>query len=188
MTEKGARLRFAVKSEPFHGEPENADAFYAAAGRFLMLWGRFETALDSTLQCILLMEGGETYLRSSGDRFPREMRRKAAVWRAAFKGMAALAPWRAEALKIMTTATALHRNRTILVHAMWAGFEPGEPLAVRLMLRRYDGAQVTLWKHRVELTDLLDSVEKCDRLNTRALPIIWNVNSLYWRSTGDRKS
>jgi hypothetical protein len=188
MSGKGALIKATVKSAPFLGDPENADAFYAAAGRFLMLWGRFETALDSTLQSIFLMEEGKPYLTVSGGRFPGEMRRKAAVWRAAFKGMAALEPWRAEALKIMTTATALHRNRSVLVHSVWAGFEGGEPLTVRMVLQRYKGDRVMLWEHKVKLADLLGSIEICDRLNTRMLPITWNVNSLYWQSTDARES
>jgi hypothetical protein len=38
-----------IKDAPFAGDPDNADDFYTALGKFIIVWGRFEMHVSTTL-------------------------------------------------------------------------------------------------------------------------------------------
>ena len=78
-------IRLRVISDPFLGDPEGAEAFYAAAGRIIMLWGRFENHLDHALLSIVKLPEGGIIRATTKEAVPASFRRKADLWRQAFR-------------------------------------------------------------------------------------------------------
>jgi hypothetical protein len=95
-------LAIPLKSEPFRGDPEGAETFYAAVRRFLMLWGRFENNFDGLLGIIATLPGWTALREPIPESVPAAWKKKAKMWRGAFSKVPRLAPQRDRALDLVS--------------------------------------------------------------------------------------
>ena len=169
MPEEPKRVSFTIKSVPFMGDPEGADRFYAAAGRFLRLWGRLETQLDFMLGVIASLPEWQAPPKWPVEGVPASMRLKADMWRIAFKGMPPLAPQRDTALRFMSDMMDTNQDRAVIVHSIWESFTSPEPLTVKMVSRRRKGRTIFVDTRFVTLDQIEKVITDADSLNTRLL-------------------
>jgi hypothetical protein len=131
MTPKGWHINVTVKSDPFLGDPPNADVFHAAVGRAVRLWGRLEGHLDHVLLSLTLLPEAKALGTISPREMPVSMKKKAEMWRRAFRTLACLQPARHRAMLLMTDMMDSAQARVVLVHSLWHGFISLDPLTVR---------------------------------------------------------
>ena len=171
MPEEPKRLSLAIKSVPFMGDPEGADTFYAAAGRFLRLWGRLETHLDFWLSVIANLPEWQAPPKWPVEGVPAAMKRKAEMWRLAFRGMPPLAPQRDTALWFISDMMDTNQDRAVIVHSIWESFTASDPLTVKMVRRRRKGRTVVTETGFITLAQIEQATFEADRLNTHLIPL-----------------
>ena len=185
MPEEPKRLSFTIKSAPFMHDPDGADRFYAAVGRFLRLWGRLETQLDFMLGVIAGLPEWRAPPKGPVEGVPAAMKRKAEMWRLAFKSMAPLAPKRDAALRVMSEMMDTNQDRAIIVHSIWEGFTASDPLTVKMVRRRRKGRTIFVDTRFVTLDQIEKVITDADSLNTRLLVLgFFLIRLTQWKRAG----
>lgn len=188
MTRKGGRITVTVKSVPFADDPDGAEAFYAATGRLLMMWGRFENHLDHVLLQIANLPEAQALAGLNPREMPVAMGRKATMWKLAFRTVPALASWRDEALQFMADAMDDARSRAVVVHSNWQGFTSTEPLTVKMVQWKHEGPKIIVSTYFMEIGQIAKIASQVDQLNSRLLVFGTCVSSLLWRNEARDKS
>lgn len=171
----GGSVTITIRSAPFERDPPDADRFYAAVGRAMLLWGRFEMGLDHALLGIVaLRDAGSIGVRPE-EGVPATLNQKARMWRRAFTTLPALSDMKSAALQLMDDAMEAAEDRAVFAHATWQGFISTEPLVMRFRRIRYKGANTVAFTCDVELSEVHAVQRTFDALNTRMIPIAWNL-------------
>ena len=161
-------VRVTIKSKPFMGEPEGADAYYAALGRAIVLWGRFETHLDMALLAA-------ANLPESTDLRPPEMpvgfSRKIKLWKNLFNNVPRLGHLRQAAVRWIEQAHDSNKDRQIIAHGHFAEFASDDPLTGIFHFARHQGETWVQEKYNVTLPQLENMAVQFDQLNNALLPI-----------------
>jgi hypothetical protein len=179
MTPKGWHINVTVKSEPFLGDPPDADVFHAAVGRAVRLWGRLEGHLDHVLLSLTLLPEAKALGTISPREMPVSMKKKAEMWRQAFRTLVCLQPARHRAMLLMTDMMDSAQARGVLVHSLWHGFISLDPLTVEMVGWKHKGARSIRSTYKVDLPEVERHVRNFDRLNTRLLLIGLFIDSLF---------
>lgn len=167
MGEKPSRIVLTLKSAPFASQPEDADRFYAAVGRFLMLWGHLEFNLDGALSIIARLSGWPPLSWRIEEDVPTSMRLKKEMWSDAFKRLAALQAQREKALTLMSAIMELNDERAMIVHGRWNGFVSADPLTLEIAHTKRKKAKKSTRHYRVEIKAIESMADDADRLNMR---------------------
>ena len=161
-------VRVTIKGEPFMGEPEGADAYYAALGRAIVLWGRFETHLDMALLAA-------ANLPESADLRPAEMpvgfSRRIKLWKRLFNNVPRLDHLRQAAFNWIEQAHHSNKDRQVIAHGHFAEFASDDPLTGVFHFARHQGKMWVREKYDVTLPQLESMAVQFDQLNNALLPV-----------------
>jgi hypothetical protein len=117
-----------LQSTPFAGDPEGADAYYAALGRFIVLWGRFELNFDLTIFTLFMLPEARPMIT---DEMPKTWKLRSAIWRRLFREIERLAPFRVAAAALVVDARKTVQKRNRIYHSGFQAFAIGPPLALK---------------------------------------------------------
>lgn len=176
MSEPAAKktVRITVKSTPFADDPPNASEYYAALGRALFLWGRFENCFVNTLMIIRNMPEAQ---HLDGE-FPVSWKRRATLWRRAFKELPRLQQYREKASALINDAMEAARVRVIFFHGDWQEFTSADPLTAKVIMTTHKKEMVTFKTYHASLAQIEDFAAECDALNIRLLELFWALSVL----------
>ena len=176
MSEPAAKktLQITVKSTPFIDDPANASEFYAALGRALFLWGRFENCFVNALMIIRNMPEAQ-HLDAE---FPVSWKRRAELWRRAFKDLPRLHQYRDKANALIRDAMEAQRVRVIFFHGDWQEFTSSDPLTAKVIMTTHKKDKVTFATYTASLAQIEDFASECDALNIRLLELFWALSVL----------
>lgn len=176
MSEPAAKrtLEITVKSTPFIDDPANASEYYAALGRALFLWGRFENCFVNALMIIRNLPEAK---HLDGE-FPVSWKRRAELWRRAFKELPRLGAHREKALALIRDAMEAQRVRVIFFHGDWQEFTATDPLTAKVIMTTHKKDKVTFTTYQASLAQIEEFCRECDALNVRLLELFWALSVL----------
>lgn len=177
-------IRVRVRSMPFMDDPQGAEAYYTALGRVLVLWGRFESQLDSL---VLILSNFKPCRPFVPRELPISMKRRAELLRDLLKKVPELAPLRDPLLALLPQAMDSAQDRHVITHGHWAGFVKADVLTSRFVMKKHKAEKLIIQDYRVSLDNLNKMISTFDRLLVSLLPITWNA-SVMSNSSGPRKS
>ena len=91
-------LRVQVESQPFLDDPDGAELFYAAVGRAIRLFGRFEMHFVAAIRAIQQLPEFVHELPQEPTFPPATLRQQMRLWRKCFHSIERLSPLRSAAL------------------------------------------------------------------------------------------
>jgi hypothetical protein len=130
-----------VYFQHFAFEPESAGQFYETIGRVVILWGRLEAIIDTTILTIL--DHPEATMKRP-DEMPLAFKKKMRLWNKVFKQEAIVQQFKDRALKFSKSAKPIARKRNDLIHAAIGEFSPQEQERVTAELIKHKGPNTTL--------------------------------------------
>ena len=166
----------SATSEPFMDEPDGAEVYYTALGRALILWGRFEFHLSQGLRLAADLPEA-TDLRPKI--LPISIKRQAALFRLLVRKIPCLSIIKKPTLQILPDVLHAAQDRHVLVHGHWNGFVSREPLACRFQMIKEMNTKIKFEQYDITLPMLGNLALMFDSLNTRLVPIIFALVSLY---------
>ena len=173
-------INITLRSRPFMDDPEGAPAYYEAIGRFLCLWGRFETHFSSILLSITNLPGGDV-LRDPNisEAVPTSFRKRSDLWKKAFRLLPQLTPHAQAARQLIIAASLTNKDRNILIHSSWSGFTSEDPLTATFINHRHKDDKFYSSSYSISLDQINAMLASADRLNSLLLPLTFHVVSLY---------
>lgn len=165
-------LTFNLVSDPFRGEPVDADRFYAAAGRFLMVWGRIEGNLDIMLGHIANLPDWQAPKSKIEELVPASMKRKADMWKHAFKTISSLQSEQPRSIKFMSELMELNDHRAMLVHGKWMKFINAHPLTVEIIKRKRNRGVIRTEIYDVTISHVEEMIETAKLLHDRLAALL----------------
>lgn len=177
-----ATLKVTLHSQPFMDDPPDAETYFTALGRALVLWGRFESHLDFALVSLTLLPEGKPY---KPEQMPVPFTKKAKLWKRIFRDVDRLAPMREQARLLISDAIQAAKDRNILAHGHWNGFLKSDLLTARVRHTRRKGSKMVINDYEISVAKLEDLISTFDSLNTRLLPITWNLSTMFWQKTSN---
>lgn len=173
---KHKSVAITIRSEPFRDDPVAAESYYAALGRILILFGRFENHLAHTLLAINnLPEAAALQKRS----IPIPFNQKAKLWREFFCGVPILEKHRENDLSLISDAGDANQDRAVIAHGHFNEFIAEDPLTARFLVHRDKGDRIIFERYDVTIEVLERVIKTIDALNTRLLPITWSVVTIH---------
>ena len=172
--EKPKKVSIRVQSEPFLNDPEGADVYYLELGRILVLWGRFENHFSHALIALCNMPAAKNFMPTN---MPLPFNDKAKLLRKLFQEIDELSALKEEALSLIADASDSAEDRHVVMHGHFNGFIDDDPLTGRFLRHRHQGEKIIFERYDVTIDALHEMTNKIDSLNTRLLPITFNVIS-----------
>lgn len=172
-------IHVRLRSDPFRDDPPNAHKFYEAAGRLIMLWGRFEGHWDHTLLAIANLPEWSAFREKIPESVPASRGRKLRMWRRAFRKIPRLEKAANSALALADDISDAGADRDVIVHTGWQGFTSSDPLTVKMQGKRHKGAMLHFAQYSITLPQIEGLIDKFDDINSRMLPISFFVVSLH---------
>jgi hypothetical protein len=127
-TVKDGKVTFDVASLPFDKDPPHAPQFYEALGRLVVLWGRFEHHLETSLRTLIAVaktHGIEQEMYAS-------FGRNAKAFRELYRDVPPLAHQYKDADALMTRAEDTGEERNRLIHSSMNGWGDTDPPFIKL--------------------------------------------------------
>lgn len=170
------RVTFRATSLPFDNDPQEAEQYYAALGRAVVLWSRFESQFGTLLDCVCSLPEGQ-HLRPP--RIPTGFTDQTKLLKSIINQVPALAALKAPIEEIVPLATDAAEDRHVIVHGHWNGFVKNNPRLGQFLMRRHTKGKQEIFGCNVSLSALKEMANVCDRLNLRLLPLTVTVVALY---------
>ncbi|MEX2202400.1 MAG: hypothetical protein WD711_13455 [Dongiaceae bacterium] len=169
---------FKVYLDPFDGEPDDADEFYALVGRCTILWGHVDTTVEGMLSYLMDIPSAAEVREPE---IPISFKRKMRLWRKAYNRMPELADAKSAAIKFANEAARLSEQRQTIIHSTIA-FEKKEPKA-RGIRYRQRGDKTLYWQFRISkdyltrhMNELQNLLRMLDFPAMHALFLIVSIN------------
>jgi hypothetical protein len=164
-------LKITSVSKPFHFDPPYAVSFYEAIGRLVLLWGRFEQALEQHLNMVINIAsqfGAEERMQVS-------FLRKMDLLRRLYRRCPPLAE-HAEGMAGLTyDAEKASEDRNLIIHSNWGGFVDGDPPRIQLHNITYKKGMMSIRTLKPALNDITEVVHVIDQLQTGLLPFMFQA-------------
>ncbi len=174
-------MKIYLSHFPF--EPPGAAAFYESLGRNVVLWGRFEYTIDSTLRNIL--DHPDCTIKIPNQGMPVSFKRKIEFWKRLHKHEGFLSERRDRALQFAANAAILRKKRDTAIHSMIGHFEYGTDAGAQAEIRT-PASSSTIWEFWILKTGLDDlqteTKELLDELNAISVSIV----ALIWCTLDER--
>jgi hypothetical protein len=164
-------------------DPPSADRFYAAVGRIVIRWGRFENQFDWALRIIVQLPESAPIRPEGKAPIPANFTKKTDLWIKAFKFMPSLNPIRIPALEVVTDARLAFEKRSALVHGHFGPFIRADPPTLEGHTVRHKGDRTLLTKYTIELPGLVDLLAMVGGLTIRMTPILMHLVDLERRAS-----
>ena len=151
---------------PFADDPPDAEKYYAAIGRVMVLWGRFEQNLEDVISALGFIPRAP---RLSNGR-PRNFKKKVERLKELCRETPALKHLYVAACAFSSKALLAGQKRHALVHSNWQGFVPNavEP-AMKFANIIWDGDTARPMKRDVPLKELDALLAAIQELNGDAV-------------------
>ncbi|MCH8212570.1 MAG: hypothetical protein IIC54_00705 [Proteobacteria bacterium] len=151
---------------PFADEPPDSDAYYAAIGRLMVLWGRFEQNLENVVQDMSSTPGAPK--PPSGR--PRSYKKKVEHLKLYCRDTPCLTPLLEYAREFSSRALLIGPKRHEIVHANWQGFIANAPeLTVKFANIRWEGERSKRTKRDIPISELSTLTSQIHTLNGDAM-------------------
>jgi hypothetical protein len=166
-----AAITMTFQSDPFMDDPEGASDYYAALGRAVFTWGRFESAF---VNCLLIVSQlpGACDLSAT---LPLEWKRRRAFWEAAFGQLAPLDTLKKTALRLLPDIKDAVDDRHMMFHGTFNRFVAGDPVTAELKTMRMKGQMLHFETRHITIGHLQRFTERVDHLNSRLIPIFFGL-------------
>ena len=174
-------LRVQVESQPFLDDPDGAELFYAAVGRAIRLFGRFEMHFVAAIRAIQQLPEFVHELPQEPTFPPATLRQQMRLWRKCFHSIERLSPLRSAALALIPAIQDASEDRAAIVHSTWNGFVSADPPTIIAIRHRHRNGKVLVHRNEITLRQVEEFCQSCDFLNTRLLAVSFEVISQYWR-------
>lgn len=161
-------IRISLQSAPFVDDPEGADIYYAALGRALTLWARFEAQFDCLILLMCMLPETATIRPNP---MPVPLRQKLTLFKKFLKNVPLFDGIRSEGLKLVPDILDSASDRHILVHGHWYGFVENDPLTARYLTRRPKVSKIIVDEYKVDVHSLELNCELFESLNLRLFPL-----------------
>jgi hypothetical protein len=169
-TPRPGLLRITIEHTPSPNDPEGADEFYKALGILIVAWGRLDGHFVACLLMLLNLPGGQEL----GERLPMSFDERAKAWRKAFETMAALQPFKENALQLLADIKDVATDRHAVAHALWEKFDRSEPISIGILTIKHKNKTrngLETRRHTVTTAMLKAVGEKANRLNLDLIPL-----------------
>jgi hypothetical protein len=160
--------KFSMRHIPFSDDPPNAAEFYAALGKAVCLWGRLENQIAFAL--VSLQKFPET--QNVRERLPRPWSAKVELWRKLFGGVPYFSEKRAAALGFIDHTKEAAKDRHLLQHSHWYGFENDKPLTANFRSIEQVRDKIGVYQCPVTLEQLQHLVTHIEWLLSELWPIM----------------
>jgi hypothetical protein len=178
MMQEPHLLRITAHHTPHRSDPPEAHLFYAALGKFVVAWGRFEGHFTGALLQILALPNAHAISR----KLPISWEGRAEVWRESFARMSSLALFRAQALSFVDIVMAEVGSRHLGAHAIWDEFvaDAVEPTMRARTIRPRKGSidTIEIADYVVALSGIEADLITANELNEQLVPITTFLGSL----------
>ena len=157
---------------PFYDDPPDADAYYAAIGRIVVLWGRFEQMLEQTISMMGQMPDAAIPQKSPPGPFTDKLRRLKELCR----DTPSLKYIHDDAREFASAAAILAPRRHGLTHANWQGFNPNatEPTVTFTNIQWNENTGDYYDKQPIPLSDLETLLDDIAQLSADLFDKVFN--------------
>lgn len=152
----------------FTYEPANAAAFYETLGRVVVLWGRLEAVIDTTLLHILAHP--EAMFQPPKE-MPLAFKLKMQLWNRVFNQEPLVARFQKRALQFAKMAKPISDKRNYLIHAAIGEFNPERPDHVIAEVLKPKGPDTMLHTFKLMQSELDELANEIVRLHGMINPI-----------------
>lgn len=156
---------------PFADDPPDADTYYAAIGRIVVIWGRFEQMLEQTISMMGRVPDAVTPQESPPVAFKQKLDRLKKLCR----DTPSLNCVHDDARAFASTAAILAPRRHGLTHANWQGFNRNAPeLTVTFTNIQWNATAGDYEKEPVSLSDLDTLLDDIAQLSENLFDKVFN--------------
>jgi hypothetical protein len=164
-------LKIGSVSKPFHFDPPYAVSFYENIGRLVLLWGRFEQALEQHLSVVINI----ATQFGTEERMQVSFLRKMDLLRRLYRRCQPLSE-HAEGMAALTKeAEQVSEDRNLIIHSNWGGFVDDDPPRLKLHNITHKGGVITNRTLEPTLKDIADLVAAIDHLLSGLLPFMFQA-------------
>ena len=174
--------------DPFLLDPSNANDFYLAAGRYMMVWGNLECHFNYALFFMMSMRGARVLLNHVKQETPASLKVKAEAWKRIVGRHPALSPIKQDALQFVCELLDASQKRNDLIHSAWEDFVSSEPLVIRMENMSWKGGKAGIVINHVAIEQIEEMTTVASKLNTRLTAITKSVLASNQRPSTARKS